>query len=274
MSLLKARIACLIGSLAVIVFLLLSGGVGGCSSTGGTETGNTQASLRIIGYQSSQLVTLGLSSLTVGSLEVTTARVVLDRIHFRPFAACNDEGDSEGAQEIQFDGPFVVDLLNPAVLSGLEDVSLAPGRYCRIEMVFKQTDSSDPILNRSILVIGARADGTPFQMSTEVDEEFELKNETTGFLIEAVSDLAVFFIGFDLDRWFLGINLFDPSVEVSSDPGGEPLILINDDVNEEIQEQIEDNIKISAGLFEDQDGDEDLDLNEEEDSLADGKATP
>ena len=121
---------------------------------------------------------------------------------------------------------------------------------------------------------GARADETPFEVTTELDEEFKLENEITGFSIEASTAVKVLFIAFDLDQWFSGINLSDPSIEVSTDGSGNPIILINDEKNEETQERIEDNIKFSADLFEDKDDDEDLDSEEQADSLAAGEAVP
>lgn len=274
--------------IAAIASLLLSqaGCSGGTPATGGTETGNTTAlSIRVVGYRSSQLVPLGLPglpALTVGDLEITTAEVVLDRLTFQPFSACDSGGESEGAEEIRFDGPFVVDLLDPTALSGLEDVAIAAGRYCKIQLVFKKLEGdlpsgvspSDPIVNRSILIEGDRSDGTNFQMTTEIDEEFKLENEATGFLIDAASGVRIFFIAFDLDQWFTGVDLADPSVDVSTDGSGQPLILINDANNETIQETIEENMKVSADLFKDSDEDEQLDPEEEEDSLAEGATLP
>lgn len=257
-----------------LVWLLTACSSGdGTSGVGGTEAGNAGAvSLRVIAYQSSTLATL-----TVGNLEIDTAQVVLDQFEFRPFSNCGGEGSEDG-EDLRIEGPFVVDLLNPEAISGLEEVEISEGRYCRIDLEFDKleddelpegVDPSDPIAGRSIYIAGTRGDGTRFQMTTEVDEEFELKNEETGFLIDESILNGILFIAFDLDQWFSGVNLSDPSVEVSNG-----VILINDDQNEEIQETIEDNIKFSADLFEDSDKDEDLDPDEREDSLAAGTTTP
>jgi uncharacterized protein YceK len=270
--------------LRLLVLLAFSSFMGGCgSSTGGTETGNTTAvSIRVIGYQSSQLAALDLPALTVGALEVDTAFVVLDRLRFRPLSACQDGAEDEGAEEFELGGPFVVDLQNPGAISGLEEVSIPTGRYCRIDLVLKKLegtlpagiDPSDPIVNRSILVEGRRQDGIPFQMTTEIDEEFELTNEVTGFSIESSSNSQVFFLGFDLDQWFNGVDLMDTFIEVSSGGGGEPIILINDTKNQNVQELIEENIKHSSDLFEDSDDNGSLDPEEEDNPLAIGTSVP
>jgi hypothetical protein len=277
MVLIKAVLVSLIGLFLMASFFLL--GCGG--SIGGTETGNATAiSLRVIGYQSTQFQS-PLTTLTVNGLEVTTARVVLDRIRFRPFSGCqNNASDDSSEEEVEFNGPFVIDLLDPMAVSGLENLIVPTGRYCRVELTFKKlelpegVDSDDPIVNRSILIEGNRFDGTSFQLVTEQDEKFRLENETTGFLITSSSEVAVLFIAFDLDQWFQGIDLSNPSVQISKDESGHPIILINDVSNEKLQETIEDNIKLSAALFEDEDEDEDLDPAEEEDSLAAGESVP
>ena len=254
---------------ALLAFSALMGGCGN-SATGGTETGNTTAvSIRVIGYQSSSL-----PALTVGDLEIDRAVIVLDRLRFRPFSACQEGTEDEGAEEIQIDGPFVVDLLNPSAISGLDDIQMPGGRYCRIELVLKKLESAGPMFNRSVQIEGTREDGTPFLMTTEVDEEFKLENETTGFLIEETDPLSVFFIAFDLDRWFDGVDLTDTFIEVSSGGGGEPIILINDSKNQNVQELIEENLKRSAELFEDSDDNESLDPEEEDNPLATGTSVP
>lgn len=257
--------------IAVLLTTVVGCTGGGSPATGGTETGNTTAvSIRVIGYQSSQLAALDLPALTVGSLEVDTAFVVLDRLRFRPLSACQEDGEDEGAEDIRFDGPFVVDLLHPEALSGLEGVAIPTGRYCRIELVLKKLEEAGAMQGRSVLIEGKRADDTPFRMTTEVDEEFKLENETTGFAIEGGGVSSIFFIAFDLDHWFDGVDLSSPSVEVSSGP----IVLIDDDHNEDVQEVIEENLKHSADLFEDSDDDEDLDPEEQENPLAAGTSVP
>lgn len=256
---------------ALVILTLFLALASGCSSaTGGTETGNTTAvSIRVIGYQSSLL-----PALTVGELQVDAAMIVLDRLRFRPFSACQEGTEDEGAEDVQFDGPFLVDLLNPSAISGLEDLQIPTGRYCRIELVLKKLESPGPMFNRSVQIEGARGDGTPFLMTTEVDEEFKLENESTGFLIEEADALSVFFIAFDLDRWFDGVDLMDTFIEVSTGGDGEPIILINDVKNQTVQEIIEENLKHSSELFEDSDDDDGLDPEEEDNPLATGASVP
>src|SRR5262245_50548914 len=113
---------------------LLAGGCGknvglpavpaGSAATGGTETGNTtqNLTLRVIGYEASPPVGLDLPAIAVGNLQITSAKIVLDRIRFRPFSSCQSGGEDGGAAEVVINGPFVADLLQSSPLNGLEDI--------------------------------------------------------------------------------------------------------------------------------------------------------
>jgi hypothetical protein len=247
-------------------------------ATGGTETGNSgePIALRVVGYQSSLLAEPAASSILVGGLTVDTAKIVLDRIRFRPLSVCQLNAEDEGATDVRVDGPFVIDLLQPAPLNGLEEVSIPSGVYCRIEMVLSKFENlanpSDLMSGKSVLVTGKRADNVPFEMKTEVDESFKLENVETGFRIDSDSSTVdrIFFIAFDLDHWFDGADLNDPGVEISKDAGGNPVILINDKSNEGLQEAIKQDIQFSSDLFKDSDGDERLDAEEQGEPLAEG----
>jgi hypothetical protein len=259
------------------LFFLLAGCGGPLQ--GGTESGNpTKLSIKIVGYQSSELQGSGSKAITVGSLNIDTAKVVLDELRFRPFSAC--QNGEEEVNDVLINGPFVVDLLHPTIITGLENVQVLAGKYCRIELILKKlndeevpstVDPSDPIVNRSIIIEGKRGDGTPFSMMTEFDEEFKLENETTGFEVGPSFGVQDLIIAFDFDQWFLSLNLFDPQVEISNDENNDPIIMIDDNSNENIQETVEDNVKRSADLFEDKDNDDELDVNELDSSLAEGE---
>jgi hypothetical protein len=246
---------------------------------GGTESGNpTKLSIKVIGYKSSELKNSVSKTIDVKDIHIDTAKVVLDRLRFRPFEAC--ENDEKEISDILINGPFVVDLLQPASTTGLEDIEIPAGTYCRIELIFKKlnteevpstVDQSDPIINRSILIEGTRADGTPFSLETEFDEEFKIENKSTGFEVGPIFGATDLIIAFDFDEWFMSLDLFDPQVEISNDEYDSPIIMIDDDSNENIQETVEDNVKRSADLFEDVDNDDQLDVDELDSSLAEGE---
>ena len=243
---------------------------GGGASQGGTEFGNpSRVTVRVIGYQSSNFQAL---QLTVGDLTVNKALIVLDRLRFRPLEACIDE--SNESDDIRFDGPFIVDLLVPPTMAELDGVDIPSDTYCRIELRLEKLDEEDApsseLADRSVLIEGTRADGVAFQVVLDVNEEFELRSASAGFLIDTSMDIDTFFIAFDLDQWFSNVDLDDTSVDVTTDSNGDPLILIDDDNNEVLHESIIDNLKRSADLFEDKDDDDELDEDEEDDPLAEG----
>ncbi len=256
---------------------------------GGSEIGNPKkptggVAISIVGYQSSLLQALQWGDLTVSGLDVTTAQIVLDQIRFRPALGCEDsepvsqELSQEEKDPLRFDGPFVVDLLETGTVSGLEEINIPAGAYCRIKLILKKLDSNvsegDTIAGKSVLIEGTRGDGLKFRVSLEVDEEFKLENEEGGFNINAAGSLDRFFIAFDLDQWFVSTALNTASLEVSFDENEEPIILIDKDNNTETHQAIINNLKLSADLFEDQDDDNKLDPDEQDDPLAEGTTEP
>ena len=250
---------------------------GGGALQGGSEAGNPEpVTLDVIGYSSSDLKQSKFLTIPANNIAVDVAQIVLERLRFRPFSFCED-GSEEGA-DIRFEGPFVVDLLDSGLSPELAGVIIPPDTYCKIELRLGKLDANvdpgNPISGKSVLITGSRSDGVPFVLKLEEDEEFELENEITGFVIDPSLSLNSFFIAFDLDLWFAGVDLSDPAVEISQDGQGNPIILIDEVHNTEIRERIIDNLEISADLFEDQDDDGDLDSEEQEESLAEGKTLP
>ncbi len=246
------------------------------SLEGGTETGNpSKINLRVIAYQNSTLQNVLLPHLIVGTLNVTQADIVLERIRFRPIEVCEDETlDDNG--EIRFDGPFIVDLLDPTNESNLVGVGIPEDVYCRIELRLAKLEESvsSPLAGKSVVISGERGDGTPFQVTLNKDEEFELENENTGFELSSQNGTEQVFIAFDLDQWFNNVDLDAPDVEISLGPDGQPIILLEEGHNQILLEQIIKNLELSSDLFEDSDNDDELDEAEQENSLAQGQLVP
>ena len=59
---------------------------------------------------------------------------------------------------------------------------------------------SSPLAGKSVVISGERGDGTPFQVTLNKDEEFELKNENTGFELSFSKRDRTSLIAFDLDQ--------------------------------------------------------------------------
>lgn len=251
---------------------------GGNAGSGGTETGNSAATvtIRVVGYRSSELISPSVDTLAIEGNEIDAAWIVLDRLRFVPFGADSEEGI------VEFGGPFIVNLVDPSPIAGLENLEIPPGRYSRLRLTFKKLppDSSpaeigpdDPLLNRSLLVTGSRVDEMPFEVSTETNLEFQLRNETNGFEINSRNTATVLMIAFDLDHLLDGVDLDDETVEVSTQENGESIVYVNNRHNQGIHQRIEQNLKLSADLFEDK-GNDELDPDEASRSLASGSSAP
>ena len=236
-----------------------------------TIIGNpVQVGLDIEGSRSplqNRLHTRGQSSFAA---TFSRATVVLSRIRFRPLEACQG-GSPEG--DIEFEGPFVVDLLSHTAKPSIETLSLPAGLYCRVELRLDRLDedekpqgidASDAILDNSIRFEGEDKDGRPFVATLDDNEEFKIENEDDGFFLgEAGNEL--FFIVFDLTAWIENVDLAS-----AVDSGG--IVYIDKDNNETLRSTIRSNIKLSARLYRDQNGDGDLSSDEKtaDDVLANG----
>src|SRR5262249_40541326 len=126
------------------------------------------------------------------------------------------------------------------------------------------------LLERNLHIKGRRADGIPLEVSTEAEQEFDLQNDNGGFPLESSHN---FFIAFDLAHWFDNVDIAAPSVEVSQDDDGNPIIFVDDTHNTEILTKIRESIERSANLFEDSNLDHQLDLEETRHPLASGVPT-
>lgn len=192
-------------------------------------------------------------------ISITEARMALGRIRFRQGTDCASIS-SESSEDIEFEGPYVADLLSNTTVPDLGTQSIEVGSYCRIELRMEKVG------DESLRIEGTRGDGTPFIAVLDVDSDFKLENSSGGFQVEEGTTPVDFFITFDLAAWLSGVNL--DTAEVLS---GE--IRIDKDHNETILDQITENVKRSADLFEDQDGDGALEDSEREDddSLGSGE---
>jgi hypothetical protein len=246
----------------LFLFLVLLFFSCGGTQLAGTEIGN--ARVEVVG------VSTGLSRLNARSqssgISIDRATIVLDQLEFRTLEQC--QSSSEG--EIEFEGPYVVDLLTNASTPDLGTTQIPITSYCRIELrmakldpgeVPSGVDSNDPIVDHSLYVTGERGDFTPFIAKIEQDEEFRIENDSGFDLLQSESETL--FLAFDLTDWFSQIDL--DSADITSGT-----ILIDKDHNSELYDQLKTNVQLSAHLFEDSNDNGELDNSEEGESLADG----
>lgn len=233
----------------------------------------------------------------VGGLELTTAKIVLDKIKIKMEAgstvALTDDGaedeslengeseESDDASELEFEfaGPFIVDLLANTVTPDPGELMLPAGNYKEIVLSMHkiedadaeilQMDNTDPLFGKSFLVEGtftpAVGSAVAVNMSYEFGEEFKLRGSKGMDVTSAAVNNMV--IAFRLAHWFKFDNAeTNPdAVDFSSLASADITISEDsDDAAKAIRDVIKENLKVSADFGKDEDGDGEL--SNEEDS--------
>lgn len=242
------------------------------------------------------------AGISIGTLTLNTALVALKEIELKH----KTEGESEDSLEIEieFEGPFVVDLIHNTVSPSLDTVVIDTGIYNQIEMKIDKIEgdeddedgtplvaASDPLFGNSIYIAGTYSGTTaggdvedmPFTMTFDLDEEFKLStvDPTTGLADSALGFgvepgvVNPIIIAFRLTTW---LDFSDPETNdkgldfsglvVSQDSDGVDVIVLDEDSNgdnKDIRKVIKENIKESADYGEDKDGDGELGEDEDDD---------
>ncbi len=241
-----------------------------------------------------------VNGVNIGTLVLHDARVALKDIELMT----EEEQDGADELEIEFAGPFVVDLITNMVAPSLDTVIIDTGNYTQIELKIDKiegdeedddgtqlVDPADPLFGNSIylsgtysgMTAGGQVTGMPFVMSFDFGEEFELStidsatgvaDTSLGFDVQEQT-LAAIIIAFRLAKWF---NFTDPetnsdgvdfnSLMTVEDPPGTFTILLDEDAdgdNDAIRDVIKENIEESADYGEDKDGNGILESDEDDD---------
>lgn len=218
----------------------------GCAST----LSDAVVNLKIIAP--TQSTEIG-NALTIDGIEFLKAKVVIQEIEFKLAQNCNQD-DNE--LEVDYEGPYVVNLLNGSSTPDLGQIDLNPGPYCEIEFEIEayEIDNDDnesltfliqdsEMNNLSLLIEGLSPESIPFTLRFEEDEEFELESTNAlGFELKAGTANELL-LALDIRSLFNNIT-FTTLIQ----NGGE--IEISKDSNEDAYDQIALNIKQIAKLFE------------------------
>jgi hypothetical protein len=219
--------------------------VAGCPIT---ETGNPEFDARLsLRATSTDPATVDIAA-PEGTTSVVSAWLAVDRVRFVRGAACDTPGD----EEIEVPGPFVTDAAAP--VADAITARLPSDDYCRVRMrLDAATDigsAPDALLGHSILVTGARADGTPWQIRTTERFDAEVRAAGPITLSEASTSLIV---AFDVATWLQGVDLGGATV------GDDGVIHIEEDQNEALLELFEEQLEEAVELEHDSDDDGELD---------------
>lgn len=227
-----------------------------------------------------------------GTLTLTKAWMVVKEIDMEKEDEVEDDG-LETEVEIEFVGPFVVDLLTSTSSPELPALMMDAAFYDEIEMDIEKLGPNDldasgaPLIDTypelehySLYLEGTYTDQTastyvniPFTLKYDQTDEFEMSGAAlgNGVALEAGS-AANLLVAFRMARWFRfddpGTNsdlLYTISDAIVSDGAGGYQLVLDGNTHSDIMDIVEDNIEDSADFGEDSDGDGELGSDEDED---------
>jgi hypothetical protein len=172
-------------------------------------------------------------------------------------AETEDEEGEDDQEEVEFEGEFIVDLINGTSTPDFGIAEIAPGIYEEIEI------EMEPILEGgySIFVAFEYTDANNEVVAVEYgnsDElEFEVENET-GFVLDAGATNQMLVL-LKLDALFTGVDLSTATAD------SDGVIRINGSSNTNIADAIASNLDQVLDAGEDDDEDGDIDEDDEKD---------
>ena len=206
---------------------------------------------------------------TLGAALVAIDHVELEQEGEDTEGDSENEGNSEGEDEIEFQGPYVIDLLDGAgeplpdacALSepGFSDVE--EGSYSEVDVKLSPDESLDaacPLAGESVYLAGSVSCGgadIPFTFVSALDEEIEIEGPNA--FVVGDDPLEELIVLFQLDLWLDGVDL------CSAEVGDDGAIRIDEENNSSLQAEIEANISSSLDAGEDEDGDNELEDDED-----------
>jgi hypothetical protein len=231
-----------------------------------------------------------------GQLTLSDARINVYQIELeQDLDDVNTEEEIDQESEIEYTGPFVVDLLSGLITPELPYIELLPGNYDEIKIKIARiegdetdtdgnplVDISDPLYDNSIVLSGTYSGDisaeSVIDMNVSIkfalDEEFVLSSANGLSIDEAVINEII--VAFRLNRWFHFHNSetnsssieFNSVVKESDGEGGFRISLDDSSTSDNgiIWEVIKENIKESADFGEDEDESGELESDEDNES--------
>jgi len=267
-------------------------------------TSTTQVKSASVTAPSISISITGKDSSLIGTATLTQAKIAVKEIQFNmPDSEIDNEAEMEQEKEIEFKGPYIVDLITDSITPQLKPVALLPGTYTGIKLKLdkiegdetNENDGSalatekDSIYQHSIYLEGTytgviqqqKYDNIPFIVKYDMDKEINFNTSgTKGFKV-ALDSVNTIIVAFNLDDWFNFANretnpdqVDFSDLTVQTDANGNPFILIEKteqqtDVNAAVQEVIEHNLEMSTRYGKDEDHDGHLGNKEDDDTAND-----
>ncbi|MBT8291053.1 MAG: DUF4382 domain-containing protein [Muriicola sp.] len=176
------------------------------------------------------------------------------KISIRDVVFKNDDDPNSNldTDEIQFRGPFQVDLLDNAdALTQTIGTAFVPdGMYKELRFKFHKDEDlpmENDLFDKSIFIEGT-IDGTPFVFWHDTSENLDV-GRSTG--VEVIDGTVNFTVTFDISQFLSSFNEIDLSTATDNNQDGLIEIYPNDeDGNREIADLLKENIKATADIID------------------------
>lgn len=163
----------------------------------------------------------------------------------------NDPMSNLDTDEVQFRGPYQVDLLDntDAITQTIGETIVPNGMYKEMRFKFHKDENlpqSDKLFDRSIYIEGT-IDGIPFVFWHDTSENLDV-GRRTGVMVQNGS--VNFSVQFDISQFLNSFHQIDMSQALDQNNDGVIEIYPNDrDGNQDIADKLKDNIKATADLM-------------------------
>ena len=176
------------------------------------------------------------------------------KISIRDVVFKNDDDPTSNldTDEIQFRGPYQVDLLNgtDALTQTIGNVIVPDGLYKELRFKFHKDEEApltDDLYDKSIYIEGT-IDGIPFVFWHDTSENLDV-GRSTG--VQVTDGTVNFTVTFDISQFLNSFNEIDLSLALDNNQDGVIEIHPNDeDGNQDISDKLKDNIKATADIID------------------------
>ncbi|WP_420319772.1 DUF4382 domain-containing protein [Flagellimonas sp.] len=233
---------------SVLFFIALALFMGSCSSD---DTDDSRIRLKVAAIN-----TGGTTAKSVSFTGKNNENVAFTdfRISIRDVVFKNDDdpNSSLDTDEIQFRGPYQIDLLSggDAITQTIGDAIVPDGTYKELRFKFHKDEdlpTTDDLYDRSIYIEGTIND-VPFIFWHDTSENLDV-GRSTG--VQVSGGVINFTVEFNMAQFLSSLKQIDLSLAVDGNENGVIEIFPNDqDGNQEIAKDLKDNIKETADLID------------------------
>ncbi len=221
-----------------------------CACSSGTETGNPsfEAALGYTAF-SSEPAQVGLPASNADQV-VSNAWLDLDAVALVVAGSCG------ASQPIAVSVPALGVGDHAAGKHNVTRFQLTGATYCELDLPFVQATAANAdqpveLVDHSLFVRGALADGTPFSILSSATPTVHLSADAGSFSV--TEDSPNVLIAFDFAAWLSGLDFASATPENGS-------IIVSAAQNPSLLARFESNLPLGVALYRDLDGDGKLDL--------------